>query len=108
METKNYLEMLRSNKKAPIYVSMGQALCYYLYENGVPHKIIMDAMHRTKSNVFYSIQQAKNRIEVNDKIMEQAYGEIAHHKIRVVPCTVDGGVLSRHVGYKLLIDNVIF
>lgn len=108
METKNYLDMLRSNKKAPIYVSMVQALCYYLYENNVTHKIIMDVMHKTKSNVYYSISQAKNRLDVNDDIMKRAYDEIANHKIRVVPCTVDGDVLSRHVGYKLLIDNEIF
>lgn len=108
METKNYLEMLKSKNKAPIYMAMRQAICCYLYENNVPLSIIMDVMHKTKSNTYYSIKQAKNQLEVGDKIMEQAYGEISHHKFRVVPCTVNGDILSRHVGYKLLIDNEIY
>lgn len=108
MSTKDYIDMLRSNKRAPIYVAMQQALCYYLFENSVPCHLIVEATRKSKSNIYYSVTQMKDRLEVGDHIAKQAYDEIAHHKIRVVPCTVDGDILSRHAGYKLLIDNVIF
>lgn len=108
MNTKDYMDMLKSKMKAPIYVAMKQALCYYLFENSVPCHLIVQALRMSKSNVYYSVSQAKDRLEVGDSILKRAYDEISNHKIRVVPCTVDGDILSRHAGYKLLIDNVIY
>lgn len=108
MDTKHYIETLKSKSRAPLYVAMRQALCYYLYESGVPCDIIYKAMHYTRSNVYNGINQARNMLEVGDKIMQAGYEELNNHKIRVVACTADGAVLSRFVGYRLVIDNVIY
>ena len=108
MESKNYINMLKSKNRAALYVAMRQALCYYLYESNVPCVIIHKVMHCTRANVYNSIKQAKDMLEVGDHIMKSAYHEISEHKIRVKPCTVDGEILSKHVGYKMVIDNIIF
>ena len=108
METKDYIDMLKSKSKAPIYVAMQHALCYYLFANDVPCSIIEKVMRKSRSNVYYGINQARDMLEVGDKFMQQGYDEVQHHKIRILPCTVDGNIFSRHVGYKLLIDNIIY
>jgi hypothetical protein len=46
-------------------------------------------------------------LETGDKYIKAALAEIDNHKINIKPCTVDGDLLSRHTGYKMIIDNII-
>ena len=108
MEGKKYVEMLKNKSRAPIYAAMRQALCYYLFSNNVTGFIIKEVMHMPKSNVYFSINQARDMLEVGDDIMQRAYEEVQRHKIRVVPVTAEGDILSNHIGYRMTIDNIIY
>ena len=108
MNTFDYINKLRKNSKEPECVAMRQALCYFLSISDVPRSIIGSVMHMTRSNMYFSINHAKDMLETGDKIMRKAYAEISVHKVRVLPVTMNDDVLSRHVGYKLTIDNEIY
>ena len=108
MEGKNYINMLKNKSRAPMYVAMRQTLCYYLYTNNVPCSIIKKVMRIPRSLVYFSINQAKDMLETGDSIMKQAYAEVQQHRVRIVPVTAEGDLLSRHVGYKMTIDNIIY
>lgn len=108
METSNYIGMLKSKNRAAAYVAMRQALCYYLDENNVPCNIIKKVLGIPKSSLYFSIGKAKDMLDTGDKIMQAAYDEVYKHKIRIVPCTAKGDILSQHIGYKMTIDNEIY
>lgn len=107
METKDFIRVIRGKSKEASNAAMRQALCYYLSKEEVPCIVIRDVLHCTRANVYNSIKQAKDMLEVGDKIMQAAYEEVTSHKIRIVSCTAEVNILSRFIGYKIVIDNVI-
>ena len=108
MDTKQYISTLKKRSKEPVPVALRQALCYYLYNNRIPCCIIRDVIGMTRANVYLSIYKTRDMLEANDKIMREAYNEISQHFISVKPYTIEGNVLTKHVGYKLIIDNIIY
>lgn len=107
MESKNYIKCLKTKKRDAVYVAMRQALCYYFFTENIPCHIIAQVMNCSRRNVYMSVYRAKDLLEVGDKTIKKALDEIKNHSIRIVPCTIDGSLLSRHIGNKLVIDNII-
>lgn len=108
METKRYIETLKKNCRETEAVSMRQALCYYLYNENIPCAMIAKLLNKTRYNTYLSIYKTRDLLSVGDKVMQRAYEEIGNHKIQILPYTLDGKILSKHMGYRMLIDNVIY
>lgn len=107
MNTEEYIKCIRTKKRETQFVAMRQALCYYLYKENIPCAIIAEVMKMTSRNVYLAINIVTDLMGVGDRTINLAYEEIPKHTIRIAPCTVDGGILSLHTGYKMIIDNVI-
>lgn len=108
METEQYIKCFRTKSRESHIVAMRQALCYYLYkEGGVPCTIIANVMGMARWNIYLSIYKMRDLLEIGDDLAKKAYDEVALHSIRIVPATVDGKILTRRIGYKMIIDNII-
>lgn len=108
MITENYINCLKTKNRAAYNVALRQALCYYLYKENVPCTIISSVFRCTRRYVYAAIYRVKDLLEVGDKLTRRAVEEINAHKIRIVPITAEGDLLSMHVGYRMIIDNVIY
>lgn len=107
METEQYIKCFRTKSRESHIVAMRQALCYYLYKEDIPCTIISKVMGNARWNIYLSIYKMRDLLEVGDKMAKRAYDEISLHSIRIVPATVDGKIMTRKIGYKLIIDNII-
>lgn len=107
METKQFIERLRDKSHAENSVALRQALCFHLYNENIPCTIIADVLKKTKRYVYMSIYRTRDFLEVGDKKTQICVEEVKNHNLRITPVTVDGVILSKHIGYKLLVDNVI-
>jgi hypothetical protein len=107
MDTNAYINCLRSKKHDIVDVSMRQALCYYLYKQNISCVLIAKLIGCTRRNVYMRVYRTIDLLETGDKYIKAALAEIDNHKINIKPCTVDGDLLSRHTGYKMIIDNII-
>lgn len=108
METKQYIEVLKKRTKEPISVAMRQAICYYLYSENIPCHIIAEVMGCTRRLVYMSIYRVRDLLEVGDGVMKAAVAERKEHGIIIRPYTIDGTIITRHAGYKMIIDNIIY
>lgn len=108
METKQYIEVLKCKTKSSISVAMRQALCYYLYKENIPCSIIAGIMGRTRRLIYMYVYQARDLLEVGDKMMKAAVEEREKHSIAIRPYTIDGDIITKHAGYKMIIDNVVY
>lgn len=108
METKQYIEVLKKQTKEPISVAMRQAVCYYLYRENIPCSIIASVLGRSRRLIYMYIYRARDLMEVGDSMMLAAVDERKKHHISIRPYTIDGGVITRHAGYKMIIDNIIY
>lgn len=107
METKQLIERLKDKSHASNTVAIRQALCYYLYNENIPCTIIANVLGKTKRYIYMAIYRTQDFLEVGDKTTKIAVEEIKNHHYRITPVTVDGCILSKHIGYKLLVDNII-
>lgn len=105
MDTKQFIERLRDNSHAENSVALRQALCYYLYNENIPSTIIAHVLKRTKRYIYMSIYRTRDFLEVGDRKTKICVEEVKNHTFRIVPITADGAILSKHIGYKLLVDN---
>ena len=108
MNTIQYIKTLKTKTKQPVFVAFRQVLCHHLYSNGVSPRIICKLLGYSEMSVYKSIYRARDLLHVNDEIIKQAYDELNNHKIAVIPCMVNEGVLSKFAGYKMIIDNIIY
>lgn len=108
METKQYIEVLKRQSKEPISVAMRQAICYYLYAENIPCSIIASVLGRSRRLIYMYIYRARDLMEVGDSMMLEAIEERKRHSISIRPFTIDGAVITRHAGYKMIIDNIIY
>lgn len=106
METKQLIERLRDKRRSTVSVAYRQALCYYLYKNNIPCTIIAEVLGRTKRYIYMAIYHTQDYLEVGDKTATKCLEDIKNHSIRIVPITAEGVLLSRHIGYKMIIDNI--
>ena len=107
MITENYLKCLRAKNRVMYNVALRQALCYYLYKENIPCTIISQAMGCTRRYVYMAIYKVRDLLEIGDKMTKQATEEICNHTIKIVPVTVDGQLLSKHVGYRIILSIII-
>ena len=107
METKMLIDRLRDKHRASLSVALRQAICYYLYNENIPCTIIAEVMGCRRRYVYKSIYRTRDYLDIGDKMTKKCMDSITEHKFRITPITVDGDILSKHVGYKLLIDNII-
>lgn len=101
------IERLRDRHRTLVSVALRQAICYYLYNENIPCTIIADVMGCRRRYVYKAIYRTRDYLEVGDKMTKECMEHIAGHKLRITPVTVDGEVLSKFIGYKLQIDNII-
>lgn len=107
METKQFIACLKDIRRKSSNVALRQALCYYLYNEGIPCTIMAEVMKKTKRYIYMSIYKTQDFLEVGDKTTQKCVDEVKSHVIQIRPITVDGVILSKHVGYKMIVDNVI-
>ena len=108
MDTKTYISTLKKKSREAGPVAMRQALCYHLYKENIPHRIIAEVMDISLRLVYMSVHRAIDLLEVNDCMVKAALEEARCHSITIRPKTIDGFVITRHIGYKMIIDNVIY
>lgn len=108
MDTKNYISTLKKKSREAVPVAMRQALCYFLYKENIPRRVISEVTGISLRLVYMSIYRAIDLLEVNDNVINSALKEAEQHNIAIRPCTIDGFVITRHVGYKMIIDNVTY
>ena len=108
MEPKEFIRLLKSKSRVPSVIAFRQALCYYLWIEDISCTIISQIIGYTRRNVYISIYHVRDCLEVNDKTMREAMDEVKKHDIRIRPYTIDGHVLSKHAGYKMIIDDIIY
>ena len=107
METKQFIERLKDKSRATNSVALRQALCYYLYEQNIPCTIIASVLGRTKRYIYMSIYRTRDFLEVGDKTTKICVDEMSKHMLRITPIFAEGKILSKHIGYKLEVDNII-
>ena len=107
MNTQNYIQNLTTTTRKTIHVALRQTLAYHLYKNKIPCSLIGQCLHMTKRNIYYSIYKTRDKLEINDYITKQAYNETISHAFHIQPVTVTEGMITKHTGYKLYVDNVI-
>lgn len=107
METKQFIERLRDKSHAENSVALRQALFFHLYNENIPCTIIADVFKRSKQYVYMSVYKTRDFLEIGDKKTQFCVEEVKKHELRIKPITVDGAILSKHIGYKLLVDNII-
>ena len=108
MDSKEYLRCLRSNRRLKEEVVHRQALCYFLFNKNISATIISGAMKISRKAVYLTVYTVRDLLEVGDELMIGAVKELENHDIKVKPYTVEGDVITRHAGYKLVVDNEIF
>lgn len=54
-----------------------------------------------------SIYRTRDFLEVGDKMTKVCVEEMSKHTLRITPIFAEGIILSKHIGYKLIVDNVI-
>lgn len=108
MDTNRYIETLKDKYRGRMNVALRQALCYYLYSENIPCYIIAHILGISRRLTYIHIYRARDLIEVNDSIINFALEETKNHSIFIRPCTVDGGIISKHIGYKMIVDNVVY
>jgi hypothetical protein len=89
-------------------VALRQALCYYLYKENIPCSIMAKVLGISRRLTYMHIYRVRDLLEVNDSVINFALDETKNHSITIRPCTIDGGIITRHVGYKMIIDNVVY
>jgi hypothetical protein len=108
MESKEFIKKLKDRSRVPSIIALRQALCYYLWKNNIPCMLIGQMIGYTRRNVYISVYHVQDCLEVSDKTMQNAYEEVMKHEIQIKPYTIDGKIMSRHAGYKMIIDNIIY
>lgn len=108
MDTKTYISTLKKKSRESVPVAMRQALCYFLHKENIPNRIIAEVTGISLRLVYMNVYRAIDLLEVNDCVIRSSLDEAKSHEVIIRPCTVDGLVITRHIGYKMIIDNVIY
>lgn len=109
MDTKQYIgELKRKSRKASV-VALRQSLFYYLYhQKKISATMISKITGHSRQLIYHNVYTAMDLLKMGDEIIQSALNETMEHTIVIKPCTIDNGVISTHVGYKMLIDNLIY
>lgn len=107
MNTQEYIDNLRSKTKQPIPAAMRQAMYYFLYKENIPVDMIAKVMNKSRRVIYMGIYKTRDLLEVKDKVQTDAYEETLQHRISIRPYTIDSGIMTRHLGYKMIIDGII-
>ena len=108
MESKEFIKKLKNRSRVPSLIALRQALCYYLWKNNIPCTLIGKLIGFTRRNVYLSVYHVQDSLEVGDKVLKEALQEVKQHEIQIKPYTVDGNIMSKHAGYKMVIDNIMY
>jgi len=108
METKEFIKKLKDRSRVPSIIALRQALCYHLWKNNIPCTLIGKLLGYTRRNVYISCYHVQDCLEVNDKTLRSAIEEVRQHDIQIKPYTIDGNIMSKHAGYRMIIDNIIY
>ena len=108
MTTEQYINTLKNPVKEPATVAARQVLCHYLYSENISCNIISKVLGCSRRIVYRNIYRTRDLLEVNDKITLAAYKEIENHHMTIRPCIIEGTILSQYIGYKMIIDNLIY
>lgn len=90
------------------FVVLRQALIYNLHNNGVPIATLSKILECSRQIAYKHYYKVRDLKEINDKMIRHALEEIGRHEISVRPSIVDDGAYTQVVGYKLIIDNIIY
>jgi hypothetical protein len=108
METIDLILALKKTTHRAHFVALKQALIYILHNSGVPVMTISKIMECSRQIVYKHYYKVRDLKDIHDKMIQDALDELGRHEISVRPCTVENGIYNQTVGYKLIIDNIIY
>lgn len=107
MDTLSFIALLENKSREEQIVAVRQALAYFLYKRKTPVNVISQCLKMTKRNVYFSIYKTRDKLEIGDRLIKQAYNEIKTHNISVSSMNKFGKENTQHIQHKLIIDNII-
>jgi len=108
MESKEFIKKLKDRSRVPSIIALRQALCYYLWKENIPCTLIGKLIGFTRRNVYLSVYHVQDSLEVGDAVLKEALNEVKSHRIQIRPFTIENNLISKHAGYKMIIDNIMY